>query len=493
MKRIIAFILSFTLILTPATFAERQGAVGWDLERTGAAWYSQTLASLNKTRQVVVAVVDTGFSSNASVFNDRVLPGYNTAKDNADTTDTDGHGTAMASVIAYTTYYNPNIKILPIKIDNNGDIRANAFSSGIDYAVERGVDVINISVDADVRGNDNYVLGIESAVRNAVSRGITVVVSSGNDGADTRGWSPARMSEVLCVASINENSAISKFSNYGDSVDFAAPGENVITVRPDNDYYESGTSPAAAHISGIAALLKLNFPSATGKEIHHILQVYSDGNGWNKNFGWGVPNLKITPIDTSRGSLDVNNYIDIHKHWGKSAIGYLVSRQVINGHAYIDGLYEFWPEESITRAEFATFLARDSGDNINGRWAYISDIETNDWFAQSAYWAYEKGIVTGYEDESFRPQSFITRQEMAAMLVRYADYKGKYLPTHGLDEWAEYNKFNDDSEIAEWAVFYMRTMQRAGIINGDDWRNGKPKNNATRAESATMLYNFLTK
>ena len=491
---IITIILILSLPLT--TLAARTDLTGWDLQITGSANYSQELANLGENRTVVVAVVDTGFSSSDPIFNDRILPGYNAASGNYDVSDTEGHGTAMASVIAYTTFYNPNIKIMPIKIDNNGDIEASPFEKGIEYAIAQNVDVINISIDADVRNGDSYVSGIESAIKTATNKGISVVVSSGNDAEDTIGWSPARMSNVICVGSINEQSIVSNFSNFGNSLDFVAPGENILTIRPDNAYSETGTSPAAASISGICALLKLNFPDATTDNIQRILQAYATDLGpigWDDYYGWGLPNLNITPSDTSDSSQNYNNYIDIRNHWADNAIKYLISQNIVSGYNYVDGLYEFMPNSNITRAEFVSLLARMSGDAIGTEYKIIPDVNNTDWFAQAAYWAFNKGIVTGYEDGTFRPQNQITREEMAAMLVRYADYKGKYLNTDDMTAWASSNQFADDNSIDLWSKFYVYTMKRAGIINGDDYGNARPRSNSTRAETATMLYNFLTK
>ena len=490
-NRIASITICFVFLFQIGAFAERKDASGWDLNATGAAWYSQVLASIGRTREVRVAVIDTGFTSNASIFNGRILEGYNSSGKNHDVTDTDGHGTAMASIIAYTTFYNSNIKIMPIKIDFNGDIAAQAFQEGIEYATRQGVDIINISIAADIRMGSAYVIEIEKAIREAVSSGIIVVVASGNDGKDASGWSPARMNETVCIGSVNQKNVISSFSNYGNSLRFVAPGESVITTRPDADYHETGTSSAAAHISGIYALMKLNFPSASPAQLEHLLKLYATDlgePGWDKYYGWGLPNLAITPADTGLGSRDINNYLDMRGHWSRDAVSYLAERSILNGYLYLDNLYEFMPLGEITRAEFAAMLSRASGDTISGRHYEISDIPSNDWFTQSTYWAYEKGIVKGYDDGEFKPHQNINRQEMAAMLVRYAGFKNTYLPKDG-----HFEALRDDWQIADWAREYVYALQRAGIINGDDAGNGRPRANATRGESATMMYNILTR
>ncbi|MCL2739891.1 MAG: S8 family serine peptidase [Oscillospiraceae bacterium] len=496
-RRIISIVIclaifggAITLSAPTIALAQRSNPDGWDLMATGAAFYSQKMADLGKFREIKVAVIDTGFSSDAPIFSGRMIQGYNTAAKTYDTTDIDGHGTAMASVVAYTTWHNPNIKIMPLKIDRGGDIQSAPFAEAVEHATRAGVDVISISIAANLKQGDSFVWGIERAIREAIAAGITVVVASGNDNQDVSGWSPARMDEVICVGSIGENKRISSFSNWGSTLDFVAPGEGILTRRPTNDYVESGTSPAAAHVAGICALLKLNFPSAKPQHLHRILKEYAEDlgeNGWDRFYGWGLPNLALTPADTSKGSADINNYLDMRTHWSRVAVDYLVERQIVNGYAYIDNLYEFMPQNNITRAEFAALLARASGDSVGGRNAVFSDVRAHEWYAQAAFWAFECGVVTGYEDGSFRPSQNISRQEMAAMLVRYADYKGKFMARTGYLE-----LLNDDWQIADWAREYMHILQRAGIIKGDDGRNGNPRANATRAESATMLFNTIS-
>lgn len=151
----------------------------------------------------------------------------------------------------------------------------------------------------------------------------------------------------------------------------------------------------------------------------------------------------------------------------------------------------FVPNGLITRAQFAKILAAASGENISayaGKTSF-SDVSSSAWYASYVQWAYEKGIVKGISDTSFAPEANITREQMAAMIFRYAAYKKVTLPQTNAKL-----TFKDDKAIGNWAKSDVYAMQQAGIINGYADGSGyifKPKGNATRAEAATMVSIFL--
>ena len=164
------------------------------------------------------------------------------------------------------------------------------------------------------------------------------------------------------------------------------------------------------------------------------------------------------------------------------------------GQGIISGMTEttFVPDGLITRAQFAKILAAASGESnssYTGKTSF-SDVSPSAWYASYVQWAYEKGIVKGISDTSFAPESNITREQMAAMICRYAAYKGVNLPQTN-----NRLNFKDDASISGWAKNNVYAMQQAGIINGYTDGNGyifKPQGNATRAEAAKMISAFLS-
>ena len=148
---------------------------------------------------------------------------------------------------------------------------------------------------------------------------------------------------------------------------------------------------------------------------------------------------------------------------------------------------KFEPESPMTRAMFVTILCRLSREEqeVTDR---FPDVKAKDWFAGSVGWAAKSGLVLGYPDGTFLPENNITRQEVAATLVRYVDYVAMRLPGHAA---SSPDKFADDEKIEDWAADYVDTLRRAGIFNGDNNKNFNPAANITRAEAATLLHNVL--
>ena len=173
--------------------------------------------------------------------------------------------------------------------------------------------------------------------------------------------------------------------------------------------------------------------------------------------------------------------------WYYDSVYDLVGRGIVHGMTKTT----FAPNDNITRAQFAKILAAASGENLTqyGGQSIFVDVRDTDWFAPYVRWAYANGIVKGMSATEFAPNKKITREQMAAMICRYASYKGIDLPKINARL-----TFKDDSSIGGWAKDNVYAMQQAGIINGYADGNGyvfKPKGDATRAEAARMVSAFL--
>ena len=241
---------------------------------------------------MVVGVVDSGIDYNHVMFKDKIIGGYNFSNDgnpSDDIFDYNYHGTAVSSLISgrYIDYRRygvaPDSKIVVAKSMNvEGKGTLASIANGINYCVEQGVDVINCSVGSAM--NDT---ALEQAVRNAVTKGIPVVVASGNNGHnDTNGEIreisyPASYDDSICVGAMDKNYVITDFSNSNEFVDFIAPGKEILTAYPNGRYAIcEGTSFACPLISGVLLLLKQKFiddfrrlPSET--ELYGLLMRYT--------------------------------------------------------------------------------------------------------------------------------------------------------------------------------------------------------------------------
>lgn len=203
------------------------------------------------------------------------------------------HGTVVAGVIAATLNQSgivgiaPQAKIMPIKIlDTNGTGNVMVLSQAIDYAVENGADIINLSLVGDTY-NDN----LKESIVNAYNKGVVIVAASGNE--ENMGLSldidpryPVceldKVNRVLGVAAVDRNKVLADFSNHGEAcIDISAPGTDFYsTVFQDNSneifkkYYLggwSGTSVAAPVVAATAALIKGAFPELRPYDIYNII------------------------------------------------------------------------------------------------------------------------------------------------------------------------------------------------------------------------------
>jgi thermitase len=195
---------------------------------------------------IIVAVLDTGIDKNHQDLAGRVIIEVNFS-DSPTCNDIYGHGTHTAGTIAAIA---PGCRLMNVKVcDDVGRCEASVVAQGIIWAVNRGAKVINISLG--VKSSPD----LEEAINYAWSQGAVIVAAAGNEGKSTPDY-PAYYANCLAVAATNANDSLALLSNHGDWVDVAAPGFNIYSTLPQNQYgYKGGTSSAAAHVSGEAALV----------------------------------------------------------------------------------------------------------------------------------------------------------------------------------------------------------------------------------------------
>lgn len=197
-----------------------------------------------------------------------------------------------------------------------------------------------------------------------------------------------------------------------------------------------------------------------------------------------------TPISLPDNNTDDDpapetiHFIDVPEtHWAHGYIAGLTQRGITRGK----DPSHFAPDETITRAEFIVFLSR-MGDitKLGTGSTELSDISDNAWYANAVRWANSHGIARGDENGYFHPNAPVTREDLCVMLVRFMNICG-YTPngTQSADS------FFDRASIANYARDSVDALTRAGIVSGK--RDGffVPKDNATRAECAKILYKSL--
>ena len=161
----------------------------------------------------------------------------------------------------------------------------------------------------------------------------------------------------------------------------------------------------------------------------------------------------------------------------------------LTGKGYINGVSDklFAPDRNLSRGMLVTILFRVDGEKAVTSTGAFRDVAKDSWCGKAVDWAAANGIVYGYHDGSFGPNDLVTRQQMAAILWRYAKYKGLDVTANG----TVMPDFPDRGEIAGWAGEALSWAYSRGIMTGRKDGTLDPNGNATRAEAAVMLYRFL--
>ncbi len=165
--------------------------------------------------------------------------------------------------------------------------------------------------------------------------------------------------------------------------------------------------------------------------------------------------------------------------WARPAIEYLVGISMISG--YEDNTYK--PLKNISRAEFTSIIARKYLPKSTYSGSF-SDVASGSWYADYVESAFSNGIISGKGSNSFVPGENISRQDMAVILVRLARFLGHELSASDAN-------FADDANIAEYARDAVYSLRSLGIVNGDENGRFNPNAAATRAEAAQMIYGFI--
>ena len=221
---------------------------------------------------MVIAVLDSGIDPHPELAG-RILPGINVPDNTTVTLDECNHGTHVAGIIAAAGGNGAGIaglawgaRLLPVVVVNGcTGFEANV-ATGLIWAVDNGARLVNISLQF-------YAFNpvFQQAIQYAHAQGALLVAATGNNG-NTTVAAPARWPETVAVAATDNRDARAIFSNFGPEVDIAAPGLNVFSLSGSSSYIlKSGTSMAAPHVTGAAALLWAYNPALTRDEVRALL------------------------------------------------------------------------------------------------------------------------------------------------------------------------------------------------------------------------------
>lgn len=264
---------------------------------------------------VEVAIIDTGIRKGTDLADTCFVSGYDFVNSDSNPIDDNGHGTHVAGTVAQNTNNALGVAgvafnscLMPIKVlDSRGSGTYAQVADGIYYAADNGAKVINMSL-----GGSSDSVTLKDAVAYAYNKGVTVVAAAGNDNSNVLSYPAAYDAYVIAVGATQYDETKAPYSNYGPSLDLVAPGGNTSVDQNADGYADGvlqqtftktgrtiswaywffqGTSMAAPHVSGVAALLIANGNATTPDQIRTALQGTAEdkgANGRDDTYGYGL-------------------------------------------------------------------------------------------------------------------------------------------------------------------------------------------------------------
>jgi subtilisin family serine protease len=206
--------------------------------------------------------------------------------------DDHGHGTHVAGIVAARgnnaqgiagMAWNSQVMVIKV-LDANGDGYYSDLAAGLVYAADNGARVANLSLGGPAPSQI-----LQDAVNYSTAQGTLVVAAAGNTGSDVQ--YPAACDHALAIAASTYDDQRASYSCYGPEIDLTAPGTSIYSTCLGNSYcYKSGTSMAAPHVAGLAALIYAQSPDLSPGQVAQLLRETAqdmDTSGWDPYTGWG--------------------------------------------------------------------------------------------------------------------------------------------------------------------------------------------------------------
>lgn len=278
------------------TLSETQSPATWGLDRidqrslplSNSYTYDATGAGVS------AYIIDTGIRFSHTQFGGRAVSGYD-AVDGGSADDCNGHGTHVAGTVGGSTHgVAKQVRLVGVRV-------LNCQGSGTTSGVIAGIDWVTADHAAGQPAVANMSLGggastaIDNAVGNSINDGVTYAIAAGNSNANACNYSPARVGPAITVGATTSSDARSSFSNYGSCLDVFAPGSSITSTWHTSNTATntiSGTSMAAPHAAGTAALYLDDSPSASPSTVRNAM-VDAGTTGVLSGVGSGSPNVLL--------------------------------------------------------------------------------------------------------------------------------------------------------------------------------------------------------
>ena len=282
-----------------------------------------------------------------------------------------------------------------------------------------------------------------------------------------------------------------------------------LTVESVLDAYVTSGSTRISDFKGGSATVSVKHTLKAAQSPAGIVVWYIADDGTRTqipaSFGGGEVVFTVTHFsnyviayDAEKAAADgkLDRFVDLDNGaWYADGVLWALNNGVMNGWANPIGAgMLFGPNDTTTRAMIATMLWRLEGSPVVNYAMDFADVKADTWYTEAVRWAASTGIITGYKIPAevtpwpmgFYPDKAVTREQLATMLYRYAQYKKADVSAN-----ASLSSYGDAASVSSWAASAMQWAVGSGIINGIDG-NLVPVGNATRAQVATMLMRYST-
>lgn len=437
---------------------------------------------------VKIAVIDSGINSKHPDLS--VAGGASMIDNTSPFTDGAGHGTHVAGVIAALNNSigvvgaAPDAEIYSVKVlASSGVGSLEDVLEGIQWAIDQDMDIINLSLTTDYN-----IPELEALLKKANELGIIIVAAAGNiEIVDTRGnyipnkgdvLYPARYPSVIAVGSTDTNNRLSGFSYRGPSIEIVAPGQGIYST-----FSTIATSGHDDYESSEGTSVSTPFVSAVFAQYKEAYPHLTNAQ-LRASVKRSVIDLGLKGKDNLYGHGLVQSlqskvalFPDLRTdYWYSESIQYIFDRGIVTG--FPDGTYR--PESTITRAEAMTMIGRALGLKTDATKHYFKDVKTDSYAAGYINKAFELGYIKGVTSTSFHPESPIKRGDMAVIMKRVFE-----LTSSGGSTFS-------DVDASKYYADAIQATYENGIVQGYKIDNTfRPEASITRAENAEILSKSL--
>lgn len=357
--------------------------------------------------------------------------------------------------------------LTPNRVDLLVDLKSDKKELNLDARTEEKVDKLSIQLDADI-------------LQMAGTNNKPLVITSNNG---TLHFPPNSIS-------IKDGKNQIEFKQIIEAAPAAIPQFKAVSSLVIFHLTENG-EPVGAFTKPVQATFKYDTTKVSDPDKLGVYLLDEQTGEWNsvdsiiQSAGTITASLPHFSTYAVLEKVSDTDFLDIQGHWAQKEIEHLVGEGIIDG---MDAS-SFKPDDHLTRAQFVSLLSKALKLGNQAETAEFDDVSSDSWYKDSVYAAQQAGIVSGIDDHTFAPESNISREQMAVMMVKAYLFATKKQLTD-LSVPTE-NTYSDNDIISNWAQSYVKSAAFLGIMNGYDEQHFAPSTESSRAQAAVVINRLL--